>query len=69
MPYAYAVPLLLCVFVGLLLGLLLWGVLHTRRCEIDDAMTGGHGVLVGLLLLSVLALGAFLAYVLLGFRP
>lgn len=62
-----AIPLLLLVLVGFMLGLVGWGVLGLRHRTVDDAfLDADNRILVGLLVLGVLALGAFLAYLLLG---
>ena len=62
-----AIPLLLLVLVGFMLGLVAWGVLRLRRRAVDDAfLDTDNRILVGLLVLGVLALGAFLTYLVLG---
>ena len=62
-----AIPLLLLVLVGFMLGLVAWGVLRLRRRAVDDAfLDTDNRILVGLLVLGVLALGVFLTYLLLG---
>jgi uncharacterized BrkB/YihY/UPF0761 family membrane protein len=62
-----AIPLLLTVLVGFMLGLVAWGVLRLRHRTVDDAfLDTDNRILVGLLVLGVLALGAFLTYLLLG---
>ncbi len=67
MPYVQAIPLLLSVLVGLVLGLVAWGFLRYRSQTADDDLTGTRSdVLLGLLVLAAFALGAFTTYVLLG---
>jgi hypothetical protein len=62
-----AIPLLLLILVGLMLGLVAWGVLRLRRRAVDDVLPDTDNfVLMGLLVLGVLAFGVFLAYLLLG---
>jgi hypothetical protein len=64
-----AVPLLLVVLVGFMLSLVAWGILRLRHRAVDDAfLDSDNGILVGLLALGVVALGLFLAYLLLGLR-
>jgi len=69
MSFVHAVPLLLSVLVGLLLGLVTWESLRARRHEADDALMGMRdGFLLGLLVLAAFALGAFVIYLLLSTR-
>lgn len=59
----HAIAVLLAVLVGLLFGLLTWGLLQMRSYEAGEASIGGHdGVLVGLLVLAAFALGVFVSY-------
>ena len=67
---AHAIPLLLSILVGLLLGLLVWGFWRTWRREVGGALLETRDdLLLGLLMLAAFALGIFLTYVLLGFYP
>jgi len=62
-----AIPLLLLILIGLMLGLVAWGVLRLRRRTVDDALPEtDNSILVGLLVLGVLGLVVFLAYLMLG---
>jgi hypothetical protein len=66
MPSLHAVPVLLSVLVGLLLGLVGWGFWRARGHEANDDLMGRRDdVLLGLLVLAAFALGVFLAYTLL----
>jgi hypothetical protein len=59
----HVIPVLLAVLVGLLFGLLAWGLLRMRRHEAGEALIAvSDDVLTGLLVLAVFALGVFLAY-------
>jgi len=60
------IPLLLSILVGLVLGLVTWGLLRLRRQEDDSQAASPDGALLGLLALAAFALGAFLTYALLG---
>jgi hypothetical protein len=61
-----AIPLLLSVLIGLLLGLLAWGLLRIRhRTDGDAVMESRDDVLLGLLALGAFALGAFVTCLLL----
>lgn len=63
----HAVPLVLSLLVGLLLGLVIREFLRVRRHEIRDTlMEMRDGFLLGLLVLAALALGVFVVYLLLG---
>lgn len=62
-----AIPLLLLGLVGLVLVLVAWGVLGFRHRAEDAFLETDNRILVGLLVLSILAFGAFLTYLLLGF--
>jgi len=62
-----AIPLLLLILIGLMLSLVAWGVLRLRRRTVDDALPEtDNSILVGLLVLGVLGLVVFLAYLMLG---
>ena len=61
-----AIPLLISVLIGFLLGLVAWGVLQLQR-QTDAARPAPRDdVLLGLVALAAFALGAFLTYALLG---
>ena len=65
-----AIPLLLGILVGLLLGLLTWGWSRVRHHVTGDlAMESRDDVLVSLLLLAAFACGAFATYLLLKLGP
>jgi hypothetical protein len=64
-----AIPLMISVLTGLLLGLVTWGLLRLRRSRKDAPMETDDDVLLGLLALAAFSLGAFLTYLLLGFDP
>ena len=58
-----AIPVLLAVLVGLLCGLLTWGLLRMRGREEGEPLAGARDdVLLGLLVLAAFALGVFLTY-------
>jgi hypothetical protein len=58
-----AIPVLLAILVGLLFGLLTWGLLRMRGREGGATLIGVRDdVLLGLLVLSAFALGVFLTY-------
>jgi hypothetical protein len=58
-----AIPVLLAILVGLLFGLLTWGLLRVRGREAGEALIGVRDdVLIGLLVLAAFALGVFLTY-------
>ena len=59
------VPLILLVLVSLLLGLLAWRTRVGHEKAGVAVMLNHDSLLLGLLLLAIFALGAFLAYVLL----
>jgi len=64
---ARAIPLLLSVLLGPLLGVLAWGFWRVRRRETGNAQIGSQdGLLVALSALAAIALGLFLTYLLLG---
>ena len=59
----HAITVLLAVLVGLLFGLLAWGVLRVRRNDAEKtSIEVRDGVLVGLLVLAAFALGVFVSY-------
>jgi uncharacterized membrane protein len=62
----HATPVLLSLLVGLLLGLVGWDIVRTRRPrnEVRFAETTDD-LMLGLLVLAAFTLGAFLTYVLL----
>jgi predicted MFS family arabinose efflux permease len=65
----YVIPLVLVVLLGLLVGLLIWELLQSRRHSDDDEPAEPRErLLVGLLVLAVLAMGSFCAYLLIGFQ-
>lgn len=62
----HAVPLLLSLLVGLLIGLVGWGFLRSQSHEASDILMGTRDdVILGLLVLAAFALGVFLTYLLL----
>lgn len=62
-----AVPLLISVLVGLLLGLVAVGFLGlTRRPAEGRWSANGDGLLLGLLALAAFAMGVFLTYLVFG---
>ncbi len=62
------IPVLLSLLVGLVLGLVTWGVVRSRSHMLGDARLGARGdILLGLLVLAAFALGVFLTYALMGF--
>ncbi|RME48558.1 MAG: hypothetical protein D6791_03005 [Chloroflexi bacterium] len=66
MSFVNVAPMLLSLLVGVLLGLVTWEFLRTRRQEVGDAlMSAQDEFLIGLLVLAAFALGVFLAYLLL----
>jgi hypothetical protein len=66
MKLSTTIPLLLSVLLGLMLGLVAWGVVRLRRRGVENrAWDTESGLLLGLLLLGIFALGVFLTYVLL----
>jgi cytosine/uracil/thiamine/allantoin permease len=67
MGFVHAIPLLLGVLLGPLLGVLAWGFWCVRRRETGNAQIGSQdGLLVALSALAAIALGLFLTYLLLG---
>jgi hypothetical protein len=63
---ASPIPLLLSLLVGLVLGLVTWGLLRLRRQKDGFLSASPDGALLALLALAAFALGAFLTYALLG---
>lgn len=67
MPSGHAILLLLSILVGLLIGLMTWGVFRARTRKIDNAMQVSRDeVLLGLMMLAAFSLGIFLTYALVG---
>jgi hypothetical protein len=66
MSLMHAVPLLLSILVGLLLGLVTWGFFRMRHHSADDGLVETRDdLLFGMLAFAVFSLGAFVTYVLL----
>jgi hypothetical protein len=66
MGFVHAIPQLLSVLLGLLLGVLVWGFWRLPRRETGNARIGRHDdVLIALSALAAIALGVFLTYLLL----
>ena len=66
MSFAHVAPMLLSLLAGLLLGLVAWEFLRTRRRKAGGDLMGTQDeLLLGLSVLATFALGAFLAYLLL----
>lgn len=62
-----AIPLLISLLVGLLLGLVTVGLLRLRSHPTEGSWpAAGDGLLLGLLALAALAMGVFLTYLLFG---
>jgi hypothetical protein len=60
------IPLLVSILVGLLLGILTWGLLRIRRPVSGESLLDtGDDVLLALLALAAFSLGAFVTFVLL----
>ena len=68
MPSAHLIPLILISsLIGLLSGLIGWGVWRARRQELHHVRSGSRDeILLGLLILAAFAMGVFLTYALLG---
>jgi hypothetical protein len=67
MKFFGAVPLLISILVGFLLGLVAVGLLRLRHSPAEGKVPGtGDALLLGMLALAAFALGAFLTYVLFG---
>jgi hypothetical protein len=65
----YALPFFVGIAIALLSSLVVWGALLVRSHNPSDVSTETFdGFIIALLLLSALAMGVFVAYVLLGFR-
>jgi hypothetical protein len=63
----HAMPLLLSILLGVLIGLLVWGFRHVRDQGTDDVQVGSQdGLLVALSALAAVTFGLFLIYLLLG---
>lgn len=60
------IPWLLSVLVGLVLGLVTWGLLRLRGENDEPQAACRDGALLALLALAAFALGAFVTYALLG---
>jgi len=63
-------PLMLIALLAVVVALLVWGTLIARRCWSNtvDLSARDDVLLLGLLVLAAFAMGAFLAYTLLGFQ-
>lgn len=58
-------PLLLVLAIAALLGLVAWGFYRARRPLVGDSKAAGRdGYLIALLVLAVLVIGLFMAFVL-----
>jgi hypothetical protein len=57
-------PLLLSILIGLLLGLIAWGILQVRHAGSDVPAEMGEEVLLWLLALAGFGMGIFLIYIL-----
>lgn len=69
MSYAKAAPLLLFIIVGLLLGVLGWGLLRVwRHADREAVWETPDDVLVAFLALAAFALGVFLTFLAIGLR-
>jgi len=69
MTSVHAIPLLLSLLVGLLLGLIAWGLWQARRHKSSGALMGTRDdLLLGLLLLAGFAMVVFMTYILSGVR-
>ncbi|MFN8458168.1 MAG: hypothetical protein U0401_26545 [Anaerolineae bacterium] len=65
MPALHAVPLLLYMLIGLLLGLVTWGfVLSRSRPSTLDSLDTSSNLWLWLLLLALFSLGLFIVYIL-----
>ena len=59
----HPIAVLLVVLVGLVFGLLTWGLLRIRSYDAGDvSIEVRDSVLVGLLIVAAFALGAFISY-------
>ena len=62
-----AIPLVISILGGSLLGLMTLGALRLRHSPTEGSLPGsGDALLIGLLTLAAFAMGAFLMYVLFG---
>ena len=62
-----AIPLVVSILVGFLLGLVTVGLLRLRHSPTEGNLPGsGDALLLGLLTLAAFAMGVFLMYVLFG---
>jgi hypothetical protein len=62
-----AIPLVISILVGFLLGLVALGLLRLRHSPTEGSVSGtSDGLLLGLLTLAAFAMGIFLTYVLFG---
>ncbi len=67
MSYTHAIPLLLSILVGLVLGLMAWELLRYRKQALDITQMGTRNdLLLGLLVLAAFGLGVFTTYILIG---
>jgi NADH:ubiquinone oxidoreductase subunit 4 (subunit M) len=66
---SYAIPLLLGILIALLSSLLVWGFLRLLHSNPNTTSPEAQDrFIIALLLLSALAMGVFLTYLLLGFQ-
>jgi len=62
-----AIPLVISILVGFLLGLVTLGALRLRHSPTEGSLPGsGDALLLGLLTLAAFAMGVFLMYILFG---
>jgi len=67
MKFSGAIPLLISLLVGLLLGLVTVGVLRLRSHPAEGSWpVANDGLLLGLLALAAFAMGAFVTYLMFG---
>jgi len=67
MKFFGAIPLVISILVGFLLGLVTVGLLRLRRSTVDSNLTeSSDALLLGLLVLAAFAMGVFLTYILWG---
>ena len=64
-----AIPLVLSVLVGLVVGLVAWGTLRLRLRKGDEPAATHDWAMLGLLVLAAFAMGAFVTYALVGLLP